>query len=159
MSVRPESRPAGSLAGAGLAKSWLSGIEGELIAVRISIEPRLLEKLLDALAGLEFPINPQIYHSAALVYVYPDGTETVCPTTTVEFPAYVGRLPEIKGALEAWGFDPASLAVKNMLEEIESDCDVEPAPPGAPYRSVIWHRNASRSDDLPQSRKAAQSLT
>ena len=96
MSVRP---------GSGPASPCLSGTEGELVSVRISIEPRLLEQLLDVLARLEFPINPQLYHNS---------------TTVVEFPAWAGRLGEVRDALRRQGFDPAALSVRNMLEHIHS---------------------------------------
>ena len=92
MSVWP-SNLAGSLA--------LETSEGALISVSVSVEPRLLEDLLEALAQLQFPINPQIYHDAALRYVYADGREEILPTTLVDFPAYAGRLPEIRRMLEA----------------------------------------------------------
>ena len=40
----------------------VSGRDGELVQVRIATAPRLLEELLECLAVLSFPINPQIYH-------------------------------------------------------------------------------------------------
>lgn len=126
----------------------LAGPEGELVSVRISIEPRLLEKLLESLASLEFPINPQIYHNAVMVYVYPDGRKVIEPTTTVEFPAYAGRLAEVRAALRQGGFDPALLSAKNMLADIHSEFDVEPAPAEAPYKTVIWYRQANGSPPL-----------
>ena len=43
---------------------FLTGSEGELVQVRIAAEPRCLEELLDCLAGLPFPVNPQLYHGA-----------------------------------------------------------------------------------------------
>jgi len=33
----------------------LLGREGELVSVRISVEPKVLEDVLEALAGLDFP--------------------------------------------------------------------------------------------------------
>lgn len=59
--------------------------EGELVFLRISVEPRLLEDLLEALAQLSFPVNPQLYHRPAQV--------------VVEFPAYLDRLEEVRHAL------------------------------------------------------------
>src|SRR5450759_1078160 len=56
----------------------LFGTEGALVSVSISIESPHLEALLDVLARLDFPINPQIYHAAG-------------PDTVVEFPAYENR--------------------------------------------------------------------
>lgn len=133
MNAWPTARNAGSV---------LSGAEGELVSVSIVVEPRLLERLLDVLAGLDFPINPQLYHQAALVYVYADGREQVQPVTMVEFPAYAGRLHEIRQALEGLGLDPQALAYKHVLEGIRSDFDVKPAPPGAPYAMVLRYRHA-----------------
>lgn len=81
----------------------LSGREGELIQVRISTEPRLLEDLLECLASVPFPINPQIYHGLP---------------TVVEFPAYEQHLYEVRDALRSFGFDSSALRVSRMLEAI-----------------------------------------
>jgi hypothetical protein len=83
----------------------LSGSEGELIQVRVSTEPKRLEQLLDCLAGLSFPINPQIYHGIP---------------TVVEFPAYENRLQEVNDAIRVYGFDPASIRVSTMLQAISA---------------------------------------
>jgi hypothetical protein len=76
---------------------------GELISVQLGVEPKLLEQLLDCLASVPFPINPQIYHGRP---------------TIVEFPAYVTHLPELHSTLRAGGFDPAALRVCSMLRSI-----------------------------------------
>ncbi len=83
----------------------LSGSEGALVSVSISVEPPRLEGLLDALAHLDFPINPQIYHAAG-------------PATVVEFPAYETRLPEIRAMLQACGFGAGTLSATAMLDSI-----------------------------------------
>ncbi len=118
----------------------LTGAEGELISISITIEPRLLERLLDALAGLDFPINPQIYHEARMVYVFPDGREQEEPVTMVEFPAYARRLKEVREVMNRLGLPGDALAYKNVLEGIRNDFDVRPAPPGAPYAMTIRYR-------------------
>ena len=79
----------------------LFGLEGELVSLRITVEPRLLEDLLEALAVLDFPINPQLYHRPAKV--------------TVEFPAYLSHLEEVRGALRTHGFNPKALEQTNVL--------------------------------------------
>src|SRR5438128_6230183 len=89
----------------------LCGSEGELVSVSISVDPRDLEALLEALAHVDFPINPQIYH----------GQKTV-----VEFPAYAGGLPQVRATLACSGFDPEAIRVRGMLEEIQSLLDHEP---------------------------------
>jgi hypothetical protein len=66
----------------------LLGAEGALVSVSISVEPPRLEALLDALAHLDFPINPQIYHDAGPV---------ANPAAMVEFPAYE-KAPAAKSA-------------------------------------------------------------
>ncbi|MBM3746117.1 MAG: hypothetical protein FJW34_09985 [Acidobacteria bacterium] len=121
----------------------LAGVEGELLAVRISVEPRLLEQLLDTLAQLEFPISPQIYHHAALHYEYADGGERREPTTTVEFPAYADWLPVVRQVLEQAGLPTAAFTARGMLEELTAECEVHPGPPGASYRSVTWYPRSS----------------
>jgi hypothetical protein len=95
MTVWPEEHHGGAPA--------LAGSEGELVSVSIAIEPRLLEGLLDALAELPFPVNPRISHH---------------PATIVEFPAYAGRLAEIRSLLARRGLAPESVGTRNMLEQI-----------------------------------------
>lgn len=80
-----------------------SPVDGELTSVRISTDPHLLEDLLECLAFVSFPINPQIYHGQP---------------TSVEFPAYRTYLPEVRDALRTAGFDPDSLEVRGMLQTI-----------------------------------------
>ena len=120
----------------------LKGSEGALISVSVSVEPRLLEDLLEALSQLQFPINPQIYHDAAVRFLYADGREEIQPTTLVEFPAYLDRLPEIRRVLESNGFRPDALHITGMLDEIHAECAPEPAPAGAPYVSLIRLKHA-----------------
>jgi len=121
----------------------LSTSEGQLLSVSIRVEPTGLESLLEALAQVSFPINPQIYHDAAVVYRYDDREESEA-TTLVEFPAYEARLPEVRAALDRHGFDPGTLASVPMLDEIQSEIHPEPAPPGADYisRYRVKHRAA-----------------
>jgi hypothetical protein len=123
----------------------LEGADGELICIRITIEPRLLERLLDVLARLEFPINPQLYHDAATIYLCPDGSRLVQPATMVEFPAWTDRLPKIKDALVASAFGEECLTVKGMLDDIRSKPGQEPAPPGAPYKTIVRSKHALRA--------------
>ena len=89
----------------------LRGVEGELVSVGISIEPRHLERLLETLARLDFPINPQIYHNAG---------PQQRPVTLVEFPAWASRLPEIREALRRGGFAGTEASVRSMLEDIRA---------------------------------------
>ena len=113
----------------------LSTAEGALVSVSIHAEPHCLESLLEALAQVSFPINPQIYHDAALVYHYADGREQTVPITLVEFPAYENRLDEVSRAVQAYGFPPDCIHTVGMLDDIQSDQQKEPAPEGAPYVS------------------------
>jgi hypothetical protein len=89
--------------------SALCGSEGELVAVSIFVDPRALEPLLDALAHLHFPLNPQIYHADA---------QAREPRTRVEFPAYAGRVPEVRQAAET--VRGAEVRVTSMLDEIHA---------------------------------------
>jgi hypothetical protein len=126
-----------------MSASALCGREGPLLSVSISVDPRHLESLLESLAQLTFPINPQIYHDAALIYRFPDEHEETESTTLVEFPTYEAQLPAVRGVLEAFGFDPKSLHVTGMLDEIHAEYPVEMAPAGAPY--VFRHRVKQRA--------------
>ena len=123
----------------------LSSSEGALVSISISVDPRHLESLLEALAQIGFPINPQIYHDAVMVYLYPDRREQAEATTLVEFPAYAERLEEVRRTLEAHDFDPDAAQVTSMLDEIHSAPVWEPAPDGAPYisRCRMKRRTAS----------------
>jgi hypothetical protein len=123
----------------------LLGSEGELVSISVTVEPRDLEDLLEALAALDFPINPQIYHDAVVVYVDRDGAERVEPSTLVEFPAYGGRVEEIRTVLDAYGFRGHQVSVSAMLDEIHGSERTEPAPEGAgfAYRVVRKHATAA----------------
>jgi len=112
MSVWPKTLP---------ASPSLLGREGALVSVSIDVDPRRLESLLEALAQTSFPINPQIYHDAAVVYLYADGREETRSATLVEFPAYEGRLDEVRNALSSCGFEPASVHSTSMLDEIHRE--------------------------------------
>jgi hypothetical protein len=111
----------------------LNGREGELVSVSISVNPRDLESLLESLAQVSFPINPQIYHDAAMVYRYPDQHEEAEAATLVEFPAYAGRLEEVRRSLQTYGLDPSVIQVTSMLADIHAEHPIEPAPAGAKY--------------------------
>ena len=126
MSVWPETPP--------LVPS-LSTAEGALVSVSIHAEPHSLESLLEALAQVSFPINPQIYHDAALIYRYADGREQTESITLVEFPAYEGRLVEVRTALEAYGFPADCMRAVIVLAMVLVRSRKELAPEGAPYVS------------------------
>jgi hypothetical protein len=79
----------------------LFGREGELISLSIATDPRLLEELLEALASLDFPVNPQLYHRSAEV--------------RVEFPAYTQQIEQVRDALRREGFDSGTLAISRAL--------------------------------------------
>ena len=79
----------------------LFGREGELISLSIATEPRLLEELLEALASLDFPVNPQLYHRASEV--------------RVEFPAYSLQVEQVRETLLREGFDAGDLAISRAL--------------------------------------------
>ena len=85
----------------------LSGCEGELVALRCSVEPHLLEDLLETLAGLPFPVNPQLQH---LVGDH--------PVSVVEFPAYEPQIRLVRTALESRGLGDAAVETRSMLAEI-----------------------------------------
>src|SRR6266851_7992138 len=117
--------------------------EGELVSISVAVEPRGLEDLLEALAALDFPINPQIYHDAAVVYVDRGGGQQEDPATIVEFPAYAGGLAKIRSVLEASGFGTQAVSVSPMLDEIHAGDRTEPAPPGAGYAYRVLRKQAA----------------
>ena len=75
--------------------------QGDLVSLRISVEPRSLEDLLETLAELDFPVNPQLYHWPGSV--------------TVEFPAYSDRVDEVRDGLRCRGFNAGSLEISRVL--------------------------------------------
>jgi len=79
----------------------LYGSEGELVLLRITVEPKLLEDLLDALAHLDFPVNPELSHQPARV--------------VVEFPAYETKIQEVRRLLKVYRFDPGALQTGSPL--------------------------------------------
>lgn len=84
----------------------LFGSEGELISVSVSVAERDLESLLEALAEVDFPINPQIVHS--------NGSGG----TAVEFPAYSSGLDQVRMVLARHGFNERQLRVTGILEQV-----------------------------------------
>src|SRR5579862_4272295 len=123
----------------------LSGREGALVCVSIAAEPADLEALLEALARLDFPVNPQIYHEAEIVYVYGEGHEETEPITLVEFPAYLGQVAMVEKALEGPGFARISIQLTSMLDRIHEDCASQPAPSAAAYQSCFRRKSRSRT--------------
>ena len=124
------------------ASPSLHGSEGELVSVSVTVEPRDLEDLLEALATLPFPINPQIYHDAAVIYVGEDGTARAERSSLVEFPAYAEWVPKISTVLEACGFENGAVSVTSMLDQINGSERKEPAPAGAAYAYRVVRKSA-----------------
>ncbi len=122
----------------------LAGVDGELVSITITTEPRLLEKLLDVLARIAFPINPQLYHDAATLSTSADGETVVRPVAVVEFPAWSGHLPLVKEVLLAAGFSEGCVSVRSMFAEMHSDLIEEPAPVGAPYKTIVRSKHLLR---------------
>jgi hypothetical protein len=83
------------------SEAALFGREGELISLSIATEPKLLEDLLEALAALDFPVNPQLYHRPTEV--------------RVEFPAYSKQVEQVRDALLRQGFDDNGIQVTRPL--------------------------------------------
>ena len=121
----------------------LSTEEGQLLLVSIAVEPRRLEFLLETLAQLAFPVNPEIYHDAGVVYQYADGREECETATLVEFPSYEVHLDEVRGSLAGAGFDPDCVHAINMFDEIHTGRIAEAAPAGSAY--VARYRVKSRA--------------
>jgi hypothetical protein len=79
----------------------LFGSDGELVMVRVSVDPRHLEELLEVLASLDFPVNPELLHKPGAV--------------TIEFPAYESHVRDLRKTLIQAGFERAKLDVFGML--------------------------------------------
>ena len=83
----------------------LIGSDGELVRLRVEVEPRALERLLEAVATLSFPINPDIFH------------QSMPAAVAVEFPAYESNIPEVRRALRSGGLGHATLQVRSALAQ------------------------------------------
>lgn len=81
-------------------KEALSGSGGELVMVRVTVAAKDLEETLESLAALDFPVNPELFHRGG--------------ETTIEFPAYTGKLTQIFDGLK----DKGALETVSMLAEI-----------------------------------------
>jgi hypothetical protein len=79
----------------------LFGREGELISLSVATEPKHLEDVLEALASLDFPVNPQLYHRPAEVLV--------------EFPAYSSQVEQVRDALLRHGLAGGGIHVSRPL--------------------------------------------
>lgn len=119
----------------------LVGSEGELITVGITVEPRRLEVLLEALGRLDFPVNPEIYHEACVVGVRADGSEEERSVLLVEFPAWSNRLPEVHRAMDELGFPSHALSWAPLLSSLRQPAVAVAAPPDSPYRLLIRYRS------------------
>ena len=86
--------------------SSIRGSEGDLVSVRILIDSRRLEDLLEALATADFPVNPQLYHSP--------------PSVVVEFPAWASQVDCVRRLLLTSGFNDDALRVCGPLDPVES---------------------------------------
>lgn len=87
-----------------LIRNTLHGTEGELVSIRIHLDPRSLEDALDALSAAAFPLNPEIRHGAA--------------ACTVEFPAYSNQAKAVRALLDSRGLSDAKLEIVSMLAAI-----------------------------------------
>ncbi len=84
----------------------LFGREGELVSLTVTTEPKHLEDLLEALASLDFPVNPQLYHRPAEVLV--------------EFPAYSSQVEQVRDALLLQGLAGGGIQVSRPLARGQS---------------------------------------
>jgi hypothetical protein len=85
----------------------LTGRDGELILLRITVEPRLLERLLETLAETSYHINPQVFPNSA-------------QGARVEFPAYQGWVTPIEASLRRGGLRPVEFEATRMISQLAS---------------------------------------
>ncbi|MFN0102564.1 MAG: hypothetical protein ACKV2U_10800 [Bryobacteraceae bacterium] len=75
--------------------------DGELLLVRLRVESRQLEEVLESLAALPFPVNPDLRHV---------GLHSI-----VEFPAYENRLPTVNAALTPFELTAETLSMFDAI--------------------------------------------
>ena len=138
LSYRPPSPDAGGfyerLAQNTAVAPSLSTAEGALVSVSIHAEPHAWNPCWRLWPRSSFPINPQIYHDAALIYRYADGREETEAITLVEFPAYEGRLDEVR-APSSLRLLPPTACAPSACWTTSSRRAQGTGPPGAPYVS------------------------
>ena len=74
----------------------------DLVSVTLSIPPREIERLLDALSSLPYSINPSLRYEEW--------------QTHIEFPAWRAWLDDLHGLIAQGGFDTARLRYKPVIE-------------------------------------------
>jgi hypothetical protein len=121
----------------------LSSEEGDLVSVAIRVEPRRLESMLEALAQVAFPINPQIFHEAEIETCHPDGHQAIEVTTLVEFPAYLARIEDVFRVLRLYGFDCRDVLVTSMLQELRTPNRLESVAPESAWKVRSRQRSAA----------------
>lgn len=131
----------------------LTASEGVLLSVIIPVYPRELESVLEALANADFPLNPQIYHDGALVFVHQDGSAETEPATLVEFPAYAGQLARLRRSLESFDlfdFHSSQAIVTGMPGESDAELLMDSPVHGATRCvRVLRHQGVSVSRTQP----------
>ena len=85
----------------------LAGRDGELIVIRITVEPRALEQLLESLAETGFHLNPQLLPNT------PQGAR-------VEFAAYESWIGPIREGLKRNGLEPVEFEATRMITKLAS---------------------------------------
>jgi hypothetical protein len=88
-----------------------------LTCVRLEFDPRSLERVLDILANLTFPVNPAIHHPPG---VFPGSAAPRPHCTVVEFPAYAADLPEVRRAIGDADLPEVKVAVAAMSEVLRA---------------------------------------
>lgn len=84
-----------------MSKLLSSAQEGELVLVRLRVASRQLEDLLEVLASLPFPVNPNLQHV---------GRESL-----VEFPAFTSRLNAVHEAVMPFDLPVETLDMLNAI--------------------------------------------
>ena len=82
----------------------LAGRDGELVLIRITVEPRALERLLESLAETSYHLNPQVFPNS------PEGAR-------VEFPAYESWIGE---GIRKSGLEPVEFEATRMITKLAS---------------------------------------
>ena len=85
----------------------LAGRDGELVLIRITVEPRALERLLESLAETSYHLNPQVFPNS------PEGAR-------VEFPAYESWIGLIGEGIRKSGLEPVEFEATRMITKLAS---------------------------------------
>jgi hypothetical protein len=121
--------------------------------VALAIEPEQLETALEALAGFNVPIEPEIHQEAAISHLYADGRCETIPIVQIEFVLRTQFLPGLLERLSGAGLIGRSkdrmVVIRGISNALRADCQIFPAGRNAAYSHFVRWRKRPEAGALP----------